>query len=79
MGFRLILILWPIMAALPFAAVADDHDEEQPYIYATYMYCDLNGQERADEIVEKHMKKIYDKMFEDGDIRSWGWLAHHTG
>ena len=57
-------------------AVAQEKDS---YSYATYFYCDVTQQERADEIVEKLNKPIYDAAVADGSITGWGWLAHHTG
>lgn len=72
-------LLWGLMALAPAGAVADEHERPQPYIYATYMNCDLTGQERADEIVEKYLKKVYADAVAAGTINSWGWLAHHTG
>jgi hypothetical protein len=49
------------------------------YTYATYFYCDVTKQERADEIVAKLDAPIYDAAVADGSITGWGWLAHHTG
>lgn len=70
-----------IVAALnlPFFAVQAQDDAPETYVYATYSVCDLSRQERADEIVEKIEKPIYDKAVSDGEISGWGWFAHHTG
>ena len=57
-------------------AVAQEKDS---YTYATYFYCDVTRQERADEIVEKLDKPFYDAAVADGSITGWSWLAHHTG
>lgn len=59
-------------------AVAQESDGGA-YIYSTYFYCDVTRQERADEIVEKLDKPVYDAAVDGGSIMSWGWLAHHTG
>lgn len=59
-------------------AVAQD-DEPQIFTYATYMYCDTDGQERADEIVAEYDKPVMDELVDDGEISAWGWLSHHTG
>lgn len=53
--------------------------EKDSYTYATYFYCDVTQQERADEIVEKLDKPVYDAAVTDGSITAWGWMAHHTG
>ena len=65
-------------SAVPGAAVAQD-EESKPFIYATYFYCNTSMQEKADELVEKNTKPIYDAAVKDGTITGWGWLAHHTG
>jgi hypothetical protein len=49
------------------------------YVYSTYYYCDVSGQDRVDEIIEKLDKPIYDAAVDDGTITAWGYLAHHTG
>ncbi len=59
-------------------AVAQEQKTDA-YSYATYFYCDVTQQERADEIVQKLDKPIYDAAVADASITSWGWLAHHTG
>lgn len=71
------LIVLGVSVCLPFVAMAQD--EQESYIYVTYLYCDVTKQERADEIVEELDKPIYDAAVKDGTISGWGWLAHHTG
>jgi len=56
-----------------------EEDAPQNYVYATYFYCDVAAQTRADEIVESHMRPVYDAAVADGTITGWGWLVHHTG
>jgi len=75
---RYLAMLLPVAAAylLPAGAVAEDNES---YAYATYHYCDLTKQERADELVNKLDKPIYDKAVDDGTITSWSWMSHHTG
>ena len=73
-------LLASVLPALFVGGVAFAQDDEpQTYTYATYMYCDTDGQERADEIVAEYDKPVLDKLVEDGEISGWGWLAHHTG
>jgi hypothetical protein len=66
-----------VTVGMPLAAVAQE--EEEAYIYATYFYCNTATQEKADELVTKNSKAIYDAAVKDGTITGWGWLAHHTG
>lgn len=49
------------------------------YSYATYFVCDVTQQERADQIFEQLNKPLYDAAVADGTIRTYGWIAHHTG
>mgnify|MGYP001813450359 FL=1 len=64
---------------LPLAATADNHEEDETYIYATYMYCDTTRQAEADKIFEEVHKPILEDAKKNGDITGWGWLVHHTG
>ncbi|TAK51109.1 MAG: hypothetical protein EPO25_17545 [Gammaproteobacteria bacterium] len=65
---------------LMFTGIAEAADQDpERYIYATYHYCDLTRQERADQIFEQLDKPVYDAAVADGTINSWGWLVHHTG
>jgi len=55
--------------------------EEAPstFTYATYFYCDANGQDQVDEIIKTKNAPVFDQLVKDGVISSWGWMAHHTG
>ena len=77
MNLRLGLTAMALAVAAPLGAVAEE--EKDTFIYATYFYCDTATQEKADELVAKNTKPIYDAAVEDGTITGWGWLSHHTG
>jgi hypothetical protein len=47
--------------------------------FSVYHVCEINSEERADEIVDEHMAPILNKMVEDGDLNSWGWSSHVVG
>ncbi|MDH3612973.1 MAG: hypothetical protein OEU90_04855 [Gammaproteobacteria bacterium] len=47
--------------------------------FSVYHVCDLNREERADEIVDAHFAPILNKMVEDGKLTSWGWSSHVVG
>ncbi len=69
-------------AALCLAFAGNAQAQETPadsYVYATYSVCDLNKQERADEIFGELDKPILDAAVADGTITSFGYNAHHTG
>lgn len=69
------------MGLLAVAASAPAQEAEAPtmFTYATYMYCDVTGQERADEIFKERNAPVMDQLVKEGLIAGWGWLAHHTG
>lgn len=46
---------------------------------SVYHVCDINREERADEIVAEHVAPILDKMVDDGALSSWGWQSHVVG
>ncbi len=46
---------------------------------STYHVCDLNREERADEIVKKVFAPVLDKAVADGKLTSWGWQSHVVG
>lgn len=67
-----------LLCAASVGSVAHAQSKDT-YTYSTYFYCDVTQQERADEIVEKLDKPVYDAAVTDGSITAWGWMAHHTG
>ena len=67
-------------AYLAVAGIAQAQDKPaESFTYATYHVCDVTRQERADEIFEQLQKPFYDAAIADGTIKSYGYLAHHTG
>jgi hypothetical protein len=47
--------------------------------FSVYHFCDINREDRADEIVAEHVAPILDKMVEDGKLTTWGWQSHVIG
>jgi len=47
--------------------------------FSIYMQCDMNREERADELVGKVFAPIYNKHVGDGELTSWNWLQHYVG
>lgn len=70
-----------LLSTLPItaAAQAEEKEESKSYIYATYYFCDAGNVDRADEIMNQVEAPIFNQAVKDGQIDSWGWLAHHTG
>ena len=46
---------------------------------SVYHVCDINREERADEIVKNVFAPLYNKAVKDGKIKSWGWSTHVIG
>ena len=46
---------------------------------STYHVCDLNREERADEIIKTIFAPVLDKAVADGKLTSWGWQSHVVG
>lgn len=46
---------------------------------SVYHVCNINKEERADEIVEKAFAPVYEKALAEGKIQSWGWNTHVVG
>lgn len=75
-----LLLLGGIFAFSAQVAVADNHEKAPDnYIYGTYFYCDVAGQDAADETFKRRMAPVYEKAMKDGIITGWGYLKHHTG
>ena len=46
---------------------------------SVYYVCDINREDRADEIVAETSGPRLNQMQEEGKIASWGWSAHRIG
>jgi hypothetical protein len=46
---------------------------------SVYYVCDINREDRADEIVAETSGPRLNQMQEDGMIASWGWQSHRIG
>lgn len=46
---------------------------------SVYEVCNLNGEERAKEIVKTVFAPVLDKAVADGKLTSWGWNSHVLG
>ena len=47
--------------------------------FSTYIDCDVNREERVDELMRESIGPIYDKHVANGGLVSWTWLAHNVG
>lgn len=47
--------------------------------FSMYMQCDLNQEERADELIGGTLGDVYNRQVEAGNLISWGWLQHNVG
>ena len=48
-------------------------------MFSTYMQCDLNGEDRADQIFRESLAAIYDAHVADGQLTSWNLLKQTVG
>ena len=46
---------------------------------SVYHVCDINREQKADELVKTVMAPHYDKAVEQGKLTSWGWNSHVVG
>jgi len=56
-----------------------DSDARSDVGMSVYHACDINREDRADEIVNEHMAPILNKFVEEGKLSSWGWQSHVVG
>lgn len=47
--------------------------------FSVYHKCDIAREDRADEIVAKHVAPALNKLVEEGKLTSWGWQSHVIG
>lgn len=58
--------------------LGQDDDEPETYTYATYLYCNTDREDTVDANWAE-AAPVMDKLVKDGTLKSWGYLAHHTG
>jgi len=68
--------IWQTTPGLGSSAVTDQRGAAG---FSVYMQCDLNGEERADELVAKVFAPVYNKHVGEGQLTSWNWLKHNVG
>jgi len=47
--------------------------------FSVYMKCDINAEDRADELVKEVLAPVYNRHVGEGRLTSWNWLKHHVG
>ena len=47
--------------------------------FSVYHICDIDREDRADEIFDEHVAPILDQLIEDGELSSWAWSSHVVG
>jgi hypothetical protein len=68
--------IWETSPGIGTAAITEDRGAAG---FSVYMRCNLNGEERADELVRNVFAPIYNKHVGDGELTSWNWLKHYVG
>jgi hypothetical protein len=79
MSKRVSLLVVLAMLLAPLAARGQEKEPASVFIYATYFYCDVTGQDLVDEVAKTVYAPVYNAAVDDGTILSWGWMAHHVG
>ena len=47
--------------------------------FSVYMDCEMNREERVDQIMKETIGPLYDAHMADGNLVSWNWLSHSVG
>ena len=47
--------------------------------FTIYLECNMNEEDRADELVRDVFGPIYDRYVGEGGLATWNWLAHNVG
>ncbi len=47
--------------------------------FSVYMECEMDEEDRADELVAEVFAPIYDRQVTAGALKSWGWMSHVVG
>ena len=47
--------------------------------FTVYFECDLNEEDRADELVREVFAPIYNGQVRENGLTTWNWLAHNVG
>lgn len=68
--------IWETIPGIGMTAITEDRGAAG---FSVYMRCDMNGEERADELVRKVIAPIYNKHVSEAELTSWNWLKHHVG
>jgi len=68
--------IWQTVDSVKTAPVTTSRGEAG---FSVYLECDLNGEERADELVASVFAPIYNKHVGDGELTTWNWLQHNVG
>jgi len=68
--------IWETSPGVGTAAITEERGAAG---FSVYMECDMNGEERADELVAKVFAPIYNKHVGEGELTSWNWLKHYVG
>ncbi len=79
MNGNLLAVLIASITCFSVTVLAQDETTQPGFVYVTYFECNQAAEARADEIVDRIYAPYYNTALEQGDIASWGWLAHFVG
>ena len=68
-----------IWRTAPDIGAAEITQERGSAGFSVYLKCDINNEDRADELVRTVLAPIYNRRVTAGELTSWNWLSHHVG
>ena len=68
-----------IWRSLEGSSAEIESETEEGVGISVYYRCDMNREERADELVADAIAPVYQAQIDAGTIRSWGWMSHIVG
>lgn len=68
-----------IWETVPGVGGATAGDERGEVGFSVYFECDVNREERVDEIMREVIGPIYDTQVASGGLTTWTWLKHNVG
>ena len=68
--------IWETDPDVGTAAITQERGEAG---FSVYMKCDINREDRADELVKDVLGPVYNRHVREGEFVSWNWLKHNVG
>ena len=63
----------------PDVGTASVTEERGAAGFSVYFGCDINGEDKVDDLVKDVIGPVYNRHVGDGKLTSWNWLKHNVG